>query len=168
LSETELVTLGGMGAFQQTETGYQAIQSTKPQSLAYGLTDSPAGLAGWIVEKFRTWSDCGGDVESAFRRDDLLTNVMAYWVTGTIGSSTRLYYESMQGGTFPAPEVPITAPTGVAVFPREIFTPPKRWVANHYNLQHWSELPRGGHFAAMEQPELFVEDVRTFFRMLRP
>ena len=167
LSEAELAALGRMAAFQRTEFGYQAIQGTKPQSLAYGLNDSPAGLAGWIVEKFRTWSDCGGDVERAFSRDDLLTNIMAYWVTGTIGSSTRLYYESMKGGAFPVPDIRVSAPTGVAVFPKEIFSPPRRWVENHYHLCHWSELPRGGHFAAMEQPALFVEDVRAFFRLFR-
>jgi microsomal epoxide hydrolase len=167
LSEAELTSMASIGAFQKTETGYQAIQSTKPQSLAYGLTDSPAGLAGWIVEKFRTWSDCNGDIETVFSRDQLLTNVMAYWLTGTIGSSTRLYYESMRAGTFPAPDVPVSAPTGVAVFPKEIYSPPRRWVESFYNLVHWSEMPRGGHFAAMEQPELFVEDVRSFFRMLR-
>jgi microsomal epoxide hydrolase len=97
----------------------------------------------------------------------LLTNITTYWVTGTIGSSMRMYYESMRDGTFPAPDKPVTAPTGVAVFPKEIFTPPRRWVENFYDLRHWNEMPRGGHFAAMEQPELFVQDVRTFFRMFR-
>jgi microsomal epoxide hydrolase len=167
LPEGELAKLGRMQEFQRTETGYQAIQSTRPQTLAHGLSDSPAGLAAWIIEKFRAWSDCDGDVERAFSRDDLLTNVMAYWLTGTIGSSIRLYYETMRDGGFPAPDIPIRVPTGVAVFPREIFTPPRSWVEQHYDLRHWTEQPRGGHFAAMEQPDLFVDDVRTFFRVLR-
>jgi microsomal epoxide hydrolase len=167
LSEQELATLMRAAEFQMTGTGYSAIHRTRPQTLAHALADSPAGLAGWIIDKFRAWSDCDGDVERAFTRDDLLTNIMAYWVTGTIGSSIRMYYESMQADQYPVPDIPVTAPTGVAVFPKEIFTPPRRWVENHYNLQHWSELPRGGHFGAMEQPELFVADVRAFYRSLR-
>lgn len=166
LSPAEQAALADGARFQRAETGYSAIQGTKPQTLAYGLTDSPAGLAGWIVEKFRTWSDCGGDVESAFSRDELLTNITAYWVTGTIGSSTRLYYESMKEGTFVAPAEPVRAPTGVAVFPRELFVPPRAWVEDFYDLRHWTVMPRGGHFAAMEQPDLLVEDVRSFFRSL--
>lgn len=167
LADSELAALGHAAQFQMTGTGYSAVHRTRPQTLAHGLADSPAGLAAWIVDKFRAWSDCDGEVERAFSRDALLTNVMAYWVTGTIGSSIRLYYESMEGDQYPAPNIPVTVPTGVAVFPKEIFTPPRRWVENHYNLQHWSELPRGGHFGAMEQPQLLVDDVRTFCRTLR-
>jgi microsomal epoxide hydrolase len=167
-SPAELESLTAMKRFQETETGYQAIQGTKPQTLAHGLADSPAGLAGWIIEKFRTWSDCGGDVEKAFSRDDLLANLTTYWVTETIGSSIRLYYESLHAGLFGAPDQPITVPTGVAVFPREIYIPPRRFVESHYDVRSWNEMPRGGHFAAMEQPELFVADVAAFFRTLRP
>jgi microsomal epoxide hydrolase len=167
LTEPELAAMQEYAAFSEQETGYSAIQGTKPQSLAYALTDSPAGLAAWIVEKFRRWSDCNGDVESAFRRDHLLTNITAYWVTGTIGSSMRLYYESMRAGTFGAPAEPVRVPTGVALFPRELLRPPRAWVEAHYDLRHWTEMPRGGHFAAMEQPELFARDVRAFFRTVR-
>jgi microsomal epoxide hydrolase len=154
--------------FQNEETGYSAIQGTKPQTLAYGLNDSPAGLAGWIVEKFRTWSDCGGDVESAFSRDALLTNVMAYWTTGTAGSSARLYRESRRLGSFGPAPARVEVPTGIAVFPRELTRPPRKWAEHYYNVQRWTHMPRGGHFAAFEQPGLFVEDVRAFFRAARP
>ena len=147
----------------QHEAGYMQIQSTKPQTLGYALEDSPAGVGAWIVEKFRAWSDCDGDVESSFTRDQLLTNVMLYWLTGTAHSSARLYYENRQSGNF-AIGGHVDVPTGAAIFPREIIRPPRNWVEYHYNLTHWSEMPRGGHFAAMEEPELFVDDVRAFFR----
>jgi microsomal epoxide hydrolase len=148
----------------ENERAYQQIQATKPQTLGYGLTDSPAGLAAWIVEKFRTWCDCGGDVESRFTKDDLLTNIMIYWATGTATSSARIYYENRVARPNPAR---VTVPTGCALFPREITVPPRRWVEARYNLVRWTEMPRGGHFAALEQPELLVEDVRAFFRGLR-
>ena len=125
LSETELAALGDMNHFREEETGYQAIQGTKPQTLGYGLTDSPAGLAGWIVEKFRTWSDCDGDVESSFTKDQLLTNITAYWVTNTIASSVRLYCESQRSRRFgPASEY-VEVPTGAAIFPKELYRPPR-------------------------------------------
>ena len=142
------------------------IQSTKPQTLGYALEDSPAGLVAWIVEKFRSWSDCGGDVESAFTRDQLLTNVMLYWLTGTAHSSARLYYENRVAGAWVAGSR-VEVPTGGAIFPHEIIQPPRRWAEAAYNITHWTEMPRGGHFAAMEQPELFVDDVRAFFRTVR-
>lgn len=167
LSQDELSDLEDARRFAREETGYSAIQGTRPQTLAYALTDSPAGLAGWIVEKFRSWSDCGGDVEATFSKDELLTNITSYWVTGTIGSSTRLYAESVRAGSFGAPDEPVRVPTGVARFPREILRPPRAWVAQYYDLRHWTDMPRGGHFAAMEQPELLVADVRAFFRSLR-
>ncbi|MBW3550329.1 MAG: epoxide hydrolase, partial [Proteobacteria bacterium] len=129
--------------------------------------DSPAGLAGWIVEKFRAWSDCGGDVESAISREDLLTNLTAYWVTGTAGSSARLYYETLSGGKPVMPTDRVEVPTAVARFPREIYRPPRRWVEEAFDLRRWTVMPRGGHFAALEQPELLVDDVRAFFRGLR-
>jgi pimeloyl-ACP methyl ester carboxylesterase len=131
------------------------------------LNDSPAGLLAWIIEKFRAWSDCDGDPENAFTRDQLLTNVMVYWVTRTIASSTRLYRESRladQRGE--APEY-VGVPTGVARYPKEVLRFPRSWVEQRYNVTHWAVMPRGGHFAAMEQPTLFVDDLRTFFRTVR-
>ena len=168
LTKGELEALADMAQFQDRETGYQRIQGTKPQTLGYGLTDSPAGLAGWIVEKFRTWSDCDGDVESVFTKDQLLTNITTYWATNTISSSTRLYYETFstgrRGSAMPGR---IEVPTGVARFPREIYRPPRAWVEAAYHLTHWTEFPRGGHFAAMEQPQALIEDIRTFFATVR-
>lgn len=154
-------------AFRAAETGYYQIQGTKPQTLAYGLNDSPAGLAGWIVEKFRTWSDCAGDVESRYTKDELLTNITLYWVTGTINSSTRLYYETMKSGRVGFTQGRVEVPTGCAIFPKEIFRSPRSWMENVYNVTHWTEMPKGGHFAALEEPELLVEDVRRFFASLR-
>jgi len=167
LSEPQMVALMEMERFKQEETGYQAIQGTKPQTLGYGLNDSPAGLAAWIVEKFRTWTDCHGDVESRISKDDLLTNITLYWVTETATSSARLYREAMQQGWFPTRGARIEVPTGCAIFPREIFRPPREWVEKSFNVQHWTEYPAGGHFAAMEEPEALVGDIRTFFRPLR-
>ena len=151
-------------AWWQGENAYGNIQGTKPLTLAYGLNDSPAGLAAWIVEKFRTWSDCNGDVESRFSKDQLLTNIMLYWVTESMPSAVRLYYESRRSGrTAARTEVP----TAVAVFPGEIFFSPRKWVEARYNVVQWTEMPRGGHFAAMEEPGLFLADVTKFFRSLR-
>lgn len=149
------------------ETGYQWIQGTRPQTLAYGLTDSPAGLAAWIVEKFRAWSDCDGEVERSFTKDQLLTNIMIYWVSGCINSSTRLYYESRHNPWRLNPGERIEVPTGYAAFPHELTRPPRSWAERALNLQRWTAMPRGGHFAAMEEPELLVEDVRACFRPLR-
>ena len=151
-------------AFMDTERGYFLVQSTKPQTIGYALDDSPVGLAAWIVEKFRSWCDCGGDVESKFSKDDLLTNIMLYWVTQSGASSARIYFENQR-----APNQPgrVTVPTACAVFPKEISIPPRRWVEQQYNLTRWTEMPRGGHFAAMEQPDLLVDDIRAFFRPLR-
>jgi microsomal epoxide hydrolase len=160
----ELEALGSMAAFIEQETGYQQIQGTKPQTLSYGLTDSPAGLAGWIVEKFRTWSDCDGDVESRFTKDELLANITLYWVTGTIGSSARLYCETMRSKRFGPTGQRVEVPVGVAVFPKEIYQPPRRWAEHSYNITHWQRYNSGGHFAAMEEPEVLVNDIRTFFR----
>jgi pimeloyl-ACP methyl ester carboxylesterase len=167
LTEDEIAALIAARDFQRTETGYSAIQGTKPQTLSYALNDSPAGLAAWIIEKFRTWSDCEGDPASVITRDRLLTNITAYWVTGTAGSSIRLYRESMEAGVFGGPGGRVDVPTGVAVFPKELVHFPRSWVAAAYDLRHWTEQPRGGHFAAMEQPALFVADVRAFFRTVR-
>jgi pimeloyl-ACP methyl ester carboxylesterase len=151
-------------AYMANERAYQQIQGTKPQTLGYGLNDSPAGLAAWIVEKFHAWCDCNGDLERQFTKDDLLTNVMIYWATGTATSSTRIYYENRVAA---ANAGRVTVPTACALFPKEIMTPPRAWVAARYNLVRWTVMPRGGHFAALEQPELLVDDVREFFRPLR-
>jgi microsomal epoxide hydrolase len=153
--------------FQTEETGYQRIQGTKPQTLGYALNDSPAGLAAWIVEKFRTWSDCGGDVERRFTKDEILTNLTIYWATETITSSMRLYCESMRTGRFGPVTERVEVPTGCAIFPREMFRPPRRWAERVYDVRRWTEMPAGGHFAALEEPALLVEDVRAFFRGLR-
>jgi pimeloyl-ACP methyl ester carboxylesterase len=154
-------------AFYNTdENGYSRIQGTRPQTLGYALNDSPAGQAAWIVEKFRAWCDCDGDPETIFTKDELLTNVMLYWVNETATSSARLYYESGRAPTS-RPMGWIEVPTGAAIFPQELSIAPRKWVEAGYNLVHWTEMPRGGHFAAMEQPELLVADLRTFFAGLR-
>jgi microsomal epoxide hydrolase len=150
------------------EAGYQAIQGTRPQTLAYGLSDSPVGLAAWIVEKFRTWSDCNGDVERRFTKDDVLTNITLYWATGAIGSSFWPYYDRLHQG-WPLPEgVRIEVPTGYAAFPREILLPPRAWAERVFNIRRWTAMPAGGHFAALEEPEALAADIRAFFRDLRP
>lgn len=166
LTPEEKVFLGNMEKFRTHETGYQWIQGTKPQTLAYGLNDSPAGLAAWIIEKFRTWSDCKGEVESRFSKDQLLTNVMVYWITQTINSSTRLYYEARHHPWRLKPGTRIEAPTAVAIFPGELILPPRHWAERVYNVQRWTEMPRGGHFAAMEEPKLLSDDVRAYFKGL--
>ncbi len=149
------------------ETGYQWIQGTKPQTLAYGLTDSPVGLAAWIVEKFRTWSDCDGDVERRFSKDTLLTNVMLYWVTGAINSSFWPYYARFHR-PWPIPDGKrVAVPTAYAAFPREILLPPRAWAERVYDLRRWTIMKAGGHFAALEEPEALAADVRAFFRELR-
>jgi microsomal epoxide hydrolase len=163
----EMAGLADMGAFQKNETGYQQIQGTKPQTLGLALNDSPAGLAGWIVEKFRTWSDCGGDVEKRFSKDELLTNIMIYWVTQTINSSIRLYCETMRVGRFAPAGKKIEVPTGCSIFPKEIIRPPRRWAEAQYNVAQWTVHGAGGHFAALEEPAALVEDLRSFFRKLR-
>ncbi|HEV8306799.1 MAG TPA: epoxide hydrolase [Methylomirabilota bacterium] len=150
------------------ETGYQWIQGTRPQTLAYALTDSPVGLAAWIVEKFRNWSDCGGDVERRFTKDELLTNVTLYWVTGAINSSFWPYYARYHQG-WPLPEgVRIEVPTAYAAFPCEILRPPRAWAERVFDIRRWTPMPAGGHFAAMEEPEALAADLRAFFRGLQP
>jgi microsomal epoxide hydrolase len=150
------------------ETGYQWIQGTRPQTLSFGLTDSPAGLAAWIIEKFRAWSDCGGDVESAFTRDQLLANISLYWFTGAIGSSFFPYYFRMHR-PWPIPDGgTIAVPTGYAEFPHEILRAPRSLAARTYtDIRRWTVMQRGGHFAAMEQPEALATEVQAFFRPLR-
>ena len=166
-TEEEKKYLDELGYFLREETGYQMIQGTKPQTLAYGLTDSPVGLAAWIVEKFRTWSDCSGDVERRFTKDELLTNITIYWVTGAIGSSFWPYYARLHS-KWPLPDGARTeVPTGYAAFPCEIVKPPRPWAEKVFNIQRWSVMPSGGHFAAMEEPEALAREIREFFRPLR-
>lgn len=166
LSETEIARLKVRQQFQAEETGYQQIQGTKPQTIGIALNDSPVGLAAWIVEKFRTWCDCDGNPESVFTKDELLTNITLYWVTQTAASSARIYYESRHPLAPVAPRR-IETPTACADFPREIIWSPRRWLEPRFNITRWTVMPRGGHFAAMEQPQLLVDDVRAFFRDLR-
>lgn len=151
-------------AYMANERAYQQIQGTKPQTLGFALDDSPAGLAAWIVEKFHAWCDCDDNIESRFSKDDLLTDVMLYWVTGTGSSSTRIYYENRVA---PPNGARVSVPTACALFPKEISVPPRKWVEARYNLTRWTVMPRGGHFAALEQPDLLVGDMREFFRTLR-
>ena len=153
--------------WQQAEGAYAHMHGTKPQTLSYGLNDSPVGLAGWIVEKYRTWSDCHGDVESRFTKDELLTTVTIYWVTQTIGSSTRMYYENQRSLWNMEQGERVEAPTGVALFPQDIARPPREWAERSFNLGRWTEMTKGGHFAALEEPQMLAEDIRAFFRPLR-
>jgi pimeloyl-ACP methyl ester carboxylesterase len=170
LSEAERDYLARVKRWEKEEGAYGEIQATRPQTLAYGLNDSPAGLAAWLVERFRAWSDCDGNVESRFTKDELLTNVMVYWLTQTIGSSMRRYFEVRHN---PAPNPlklgeRIEVPTGIAMFPGEKdLLVPREWAERCYNVKRWTDMPRGGHFPALEEPELLVEDLRAFFREFR-
>ena len=159
--------LAELRAWWDLEGGYSHEQSTKPQTLGYALNDSPVGLAAWIIEKFRTWSDCAGELENIFTRDELLTNVMIYWVTQTINSSTRLYYETREQPLRLSPTNRVKPPVAMAVFPKEIPVPPRALAERGYNIRRWTVMPRGGHFAAMEQPDLLAQDIREFFGPLR-
>jgi pimeloyl-ACP methyl ester carboxylesterase len=161
-NEEESAYLAELAHWLKEETGYQWIQGTRPQTLAYGLTDSPAGLAAWIAEKFRAWSD------AEIPRDDLLANVSLYWFTGAIGSSFWPYYARMHG-PWPIPQgTTVDVPTGYAAFPKEIVRPPRSLAARTYtNIRRWTPMPRGGHFAALEQPELLARDIHEFFNALQ-
>jgi pimeloyl-ACP methyl ester carboxylesterase len=166
LSSADLAKVWRTDAFLRTETAYQALQRTKPQSLAYGLMDSPAGLAGWLLEKYRAWTDCGGDLDAAMPRDRLLDLLGIYWFTGTIGSSMRSYFED--GG--PGREEPlprVTVPVGHSVFPAEIIQTPRAWAERQFDIRYWNEVDRGGHFPALEVPDLFVRELRDCFRAFR-
>jgi pimeloyl-ACP methyl ester carboxylesterase len=167
LTAEEQGDLAAMGEFQREEAAYATEQGTKPQTIGAALNDSPAGLLAWIVEKFRTWSDCDGHPENCFSRDQLITNVMLYWVTQTAASAARLYWETNQTGVLKEKLPFIRVPTGVARYPKEVLRWPRSWVAEQYNLTHWAVMPKGGHFAAMEQPELFAQDLVEFFRTVR-
>jgi pimeloyl-ACP methyl ester carboxylesterase len=153
-------------AWMAAEGGYAHLQASKPLTIGHALADSPAGLAAWIVEKFHTWSDCGGDVESIFSKDELLTLVMLYWINGTIGTSVRLYQE-LGAGAQSSPGGKITTPTAFAAFPKEFAMAPREFAARSFNLQRYTEFPHGGHFAALEEPGPLVEDIREFFRPYR-
>jgi pimeloyl-ACP methyl ester carboxylesterase len=153
--------------YTASEGGYASIQASKPETLGLGLADSPVAQLGWIAEKFRTWTDCDGVIENAVSRDDLLTNVMIYWISNTGASSARFYYEGMRSGAmFPQP-TRLDTPVGHAAFPKEIIAAPRSWCEAAFNVVHWTDMPRGGHFAALEQPELLLEDIRTFYRCFR-
>jgi microsomal epoxide hydrolase len=159
--------LGELEHWLKEDTGYQWIQGTRPQTLSFGLTDSPAGLAAWIIEKFRAWSDCGGDVESVFSKDQLLADIALYWFTGAIGSSFWPYYARLHA-PWPIPDSGVPVPMGYAQFPREILRPPRSVAQTMYkDIRRWSVMPRGGHFAAMEQPEALAREIVEFFRPLR-
>ncbi|MBV8951444.1 MAG: alpha/beta fold hydrolase [Actinobacteria bacterium] len=167
LTEAEMAGLAATSHYMEHESGYAKIQATKPQTVGYLLDDSPAGLAAWIVEKFRTWSDCDGDVERRFTKDTMLTNVMLYWVTATGHSAGRLYYEATRAGRFGPQGSRVEVPTAAAIFPKEIVRPPRRWAEHAYNITRWTEMPSGGHFAALEEPARLVDDVRSFFATVR-
>ncbi|NOU98669.1 epoxide hydrolase family protein [Paenibacillus planticolens] len=164
LSEAELQYKKKAQEWLALEAGYISIQSTKPQTLAYGLSDSPTGLAGWMIDKFRAWSDCNGDLRQRFSEDELLTHIMIYWVTNTIGSTTRMYYENSR--SLP-PLGRIEVPTAVALFPADILLPPKEWAVRNLNITRWNAMPRGGHFTALEEPESLAKDIREFYRPFR-
>jgi pimeloyl-ACP methyl ester carboxylesterase len=164
LTKPEQKGLAASKAFQKDGSGYSSEQSTRPQTLGYGLADSPSGQCMWITEKFWDWTDCAGHPENVITRDRLLDNVMLYWLPGTAASSARLYWESYKRPRLD--EVPV--PTGVTLFPHEIMRLPRSWVERRFtDLRYWNEPEVGGHFAAMEQPEIFVDEMRTFFRKLR-
>ena len=168
LTDAERDGLDAATHYDHVDSGYAKQQMTRPQTLAYGLADSPAGQAAWILEKFWSWTDSDGHPENVIARDRLLDNISLYWLTDTAGSSARMYFESFGPmRTEPAGEQPVTVPTGCALFPKEIFRPSRRWVERRFDVVHWTDMPRGGHFAALEQPGLFVDDVRTFFRQVR-
>jgi pimeloyl-ACP methyl ester carboxylesterase len=167
LTDQDEADLAAMLRFQRSESGYALEQATKPQTLGMALNDSPAGLLAWIVEKFRAWSDCDGHPENVFTRDQLITNVMVYWLSSTITSSARLYWEHQHQSAGEGEPGFVATPTGVARYPKEVVRFPRSWIERRYNITHWVDMPRGGHFAAMEQPGLFVDDVRSFFRLMR-
>jgi pimeloyl-ACP methyl ester carboxylesterase len=167
LSASEKAALDEARLYMKTGTAYQRVQGLEPDLIGVALTDSPAALCAWIVAKFRAWSDCNGDVESRFTRDELLANVTWYWLTRSGASSARLYYETLWSGRFGAVQGRVEVPTGFAIFPRELFRPPRAWAERLFNVARWTEMKAGGHFAAMEEPQALVGDVRAFFRDLR-
>jgi len=171
LTESERAALASLDYAREWDSGYSKEQATRPQTVGYGLVDSPAGLCAWIIEKFWSWTDCDGHPENALTRDELLDNLMLYWLAGTGASSGRLYWESIRKVVerFTRADVDlVTVPTGCSIFPKEAIRPSRRWAERRFtDIRHWHELDRGGHFAAFEQPDLFVEEVRSFFRHVR-
>ncbi len=164
LTPSEQASLMSMKFYQDWDSGYSKQQSTRPQTLGYGLVDSPIGQAAWIIEKFYQWTDCNGHPENAISRDELLDNVMIYWLTRSAASSARLYWESFKN----PPQDEVVVPTGCSIFPKEIVRPSERWIRKRFtNLCYYNELDIGGHFAAFEQPELYLQEIRTYFRSLR-
>ena len=170
VTEAEASAAAARRSYMVNEVAYQQIQGTKPQTLGYGLNDSPLGLAAWIIEKFHGWSDLPqdsqGDLNAVFTMDELLTNVSIYWFTNTITSSTRIYYENRNTPQEKPMEF-INVPTGASIFPAEIFITPRAWAEAAYDLRHWTVMEQGGHFAALEEPDLYLNDLRAFFRLLR-
>jgi len=164
MTESEQASVASLQHYQDWDSGYSKQQSTRPQTLGYALADSPAGQCGWILEKFWSWTDTDGDPVAALGADRILDNVMLYWLAGTAASSARLYWESFRrarGGN-------VEVPTGVSIFPKEIFRASRRWAERQFtDIRQWHELSAGGHFAAFEQPETFVDEVRSFFRLVR-
>jgi pimeloyl-ACP methyl ester carboxylesterase len=164
-TDSERSALEAIAAHMREGTGYSKQQSTRPQSLGYGLVDSPAGLAGWIIEKFHAWTDNDGDPVSAVSKDELLDNLMLYWLPAAGASAARLYWESFRGFRPPGQ---IAVPAGCSIFPAEIYRPSRRWAEPLFaDLRYWNELDKGGHFAALEQPETFTAEVRAAFRAFR-
>jgi epoxide hydrolase len=159
--------LDRLNRWRRFEDAYLRVQSTTPDALTLAQNDSPAGLAAWIVEKFRRWSDCDGDLDRAFSKDTLLTNLMFYWAPNSVGSAARIYYETAREPEGWRHHARVEIPVAYAAFPREIIRPPRHWVEPLYAIARWTEMPRGGHFAALEQPALLLGDVRTFFMTLR-
>jgi pimeloyl-ACP methyl ester carboxylesterase len=166
LTEREKDALAAMKHYQDWDSGYSKEQSTRPQTVGYGLVDSPAGLCGWIVEKFWAWTDSDGDPANVLTRDEMLDDVMLYWLPGTGASSARLYWESF--GKLRSGNREVRVPVGCSVFPKEIIRPSRRWAEKEYpDLRYWNEPAKGGHFAAFEQPDTFVDEVRAAFRSFR-
>lgn len=164
LTPFEQQSLADLARHRKDGTGYSKQQSTKPQTLGYGLADSPAGQCAWIVEKFYEWTDCHGHPENAVARDALLDNVLVYWLSDTAASSARLYWESFSGTDMGE----IAVPTGMSIFPKELIRMSRRWASKRFtDIRYWNELEHGGHFAALEQPETFISEVRAFFRLVR-
>ena len=164
MTEQEKSALAGVQHYTEQGSGYSKQQSTRPQTLGYGLTDSPSGQAAWVLEKFHAWTDCNGHPENVLGRDELLDNVMLYWLSGNAACSGRLYWESFNSVAMDD----ITIPVGCSIFPKEIFRCSRRWAEKRFkNIIHWNDMKVGGHFAAFEQPEAYVGEVRTCFRSLR-
>ena len=167
ISTEEQVFLDTGASWSAQEGAYAALQGTKPQTLSFALTDSPVGIAAWITEKVRTWSDCDGDIESVIPLDTLLTDISLYWFSDSLTASLRLYKENRLRPLAFEPGERLTPPLGVALFPRELPMPPRSWLQRVFDVQRWTRMPKGGHFAALEQPTLLAEDIRAFFRPLR-